>query len=177
MSSGSPRWFERSKQLVQRPRAARPIFGERLVGELGERVRRAFEQFVPTLSDASSSRMAAAKASCSASGSLEAASNAFLRALVIWASVRRTTSNLVRVADGLSGMQSGFAKISKVAIEPQSGDLDRAKDDHEDRTTSHSPHRGERGALLVSDRPASFQYGSHDRCSDRDPGARPRDRR
>src|SRR5439155_4129436 len=48
MLSGSPRWFERSKQLVQRPRAARSIFGERLFGELGERVRRAFEQFVPT---------------------------------------------------------------------------------------------------------------------------------
>src|SRR5437867_688284 len=43
-----------------------------------------------------------------------------------------------------------------------SGDLDRAKDDHEDPTTSHSPHRRERGALCVSDGPASSQYGSHD---------------
>src|SRR5437763_13323093 len=48
MLSGSPRWFERSKQLVQRPRAARSIFGERLFGELSERVRRTLEQFVPT---------------------------------------------------------------------------------------------------------------------------------
>src|SRR2546421_5960454 len=47
MLSGSPRWFERSKQLVQRPRAARSIFGERLFGELSERVRRTLEQFVP----------------------------------------------------------------------------------------------------------------------------------
>src|SRR6266566_2062645 len=48
MPSGSPRWFERSKQLVQRPRAARSIFGERLFGELSEGVRRALEQVVPT---------------------------------------------------------------------------------------------------------------------------------
>src|SRR5207249_1560110 len=76
------------------------------------------------LSDANSSRMAAAKASCSASGSLEAASNAFLRALVISAPVRRTIGNLIPCCAGPPGIRSGFAKISKVAIEPQSGDLD-----------------------------------------------------
>jgi len=39
--------FRRAAAL-QRPRAARSIFGERLLGELGKRVRRAVEQFVPT---------------------------------------------------------------------------------------------------------------------------------
>src|SRR6266849_1726234 len=47
-SSESARWFARSKQIVQRPRAARTIFGECLLGEFGEGVRRTLEQFVPT---------------------------------------------------------------------------------------------------------------------------------
>src|SRR5213593_626523 len=47
-SSEIARWFARSKQIVQRPRAARTIFGEGLFCELGEGVRRAVEQFVPT---------------------------------------------------------------------------------------------------------------------------------
>src|SRR5713101_8519411 len=47
-SSESARWFARSKQIVQRPRAARTIFGEGLLCELGEGVRRTLEQFVPT---------------------------------------------------------------------------------------------------------------------------------
>src|SRR5260370_17193705 len=47
-SSESARWFARSTQIVQRPRAARTIFGECLLGEFGEGVRRTLEQFVPT---------------------------------------------------------------------------------------------------------------------------------
>jgi hypothetical protein len=50
--------------------------------------------------------MAVANASCSASGSLEAASNAFLRDLVTSAPVRQTIDNLIPSSQAIEALAS-----------------------------------------------------------------------